>query len=80
MAFRFNAGKVKGIMAQNGMTQKDLAAVIDCASNSVFRKLSGVSPFTVSEIATMANYFNVDPSYFFTNYVDVLSTTTINQA
>lgn len=45
-----NASKLKGKIAEAGMTQGDLAAAIGITPNTLTRKLSGKRDFTVGEI------------------------------
>jgi len=65
MGYRFNAAKVKGILAENDMTQKQFSAILGTSENTARYKLNGKHEFTASEICMIASYFNQEPAIFF---------------
>lgn len=62
----FNTNKVKGLMAENGMTQADVAKSIKKSEFTLRNKLQGKTEFTATEIASIADLFRVSPDIFFT--------------
>lgn len=63
---KFNPNKVKGLIAEKGITQEILAnEVLGISDTALNHKLLRKSQFKDTEIAKMAEYFNVDVSYFF---------------
>jgi transcriptional regulator with XRE-family HTH domain len=62
---KFNPNKVKGLIAEKGITQEILASVLGISDTALNYKLLRKSQFKDTEIAKMADYFNVDVSYFF---------------
>jgi transcriptional regulator with XRE-family HTH domain len=63
----FNTNKVRGLMAEHGFNQNDIAKVINRSEVTLRSKLSGKTDFTATEIAALAKLFNVSPSIFFAN-------------
>lgn len=49
-------------MARRKVTQAQIADHLDLHQMSVSRRLRGVTPFTASEILSVAEYLGVDPS------------------
>lgn len=67
----FNAKKIRGLMAEHGLKQADIARVINKTEMTLRNKLQGKTEFTATEIATLANLFNVSPTIFFTPQVSL---------
>ena len=63
----FNTNKVRGLMAEFGYNQNEIAKIINRSEVTLRSKLSGKTDFTASEIAALAKLFNVSPSIFFAN-------------
>lgn len=63
----FNTNKVRGLMAEHGYNQNEIAKVINRSEVTLRSKLSGKTDFTATEIAALAKLFNVSPSIFFAN-------------
>lgn len=59
-----NIKKIKGLMAENGHTQKDLANILGISECTVKNKLLGKSDFKFSEVVLIANHYNVDINIF----------------
>lgn len=53
------------LMARRGMTQTDLAKVLDMDKALVSRLFAGKRMWQLDEIEDMARYFKVDPALFF---------------
>lgn len=51
--------KLKGLMAENDMTQKDLSNIISTSKTSVNRKMNGKFSFTLNEAEKIANHFEM---------------------
>jgi DNA-binding XRE family transcriptional regulator len=49
--------KLRGSIRANGMTQADLAKMLEISPNSIYNKLSGKTEFTESEIAKLRTHF-----------------------
>ena len=56
----FSKEKVKGLMAENGYKQVDIALELDISLVALQSKLSGKTEFKADEIKQLANIFNVD--------------------
>lgn len=54
---------VKAEMVRNGKTQTDLAELLDLTQQAVSRRLIGRTPFPMTEILVLAQYFGVDVAY-----------------
>ena len=67
----FNTNKVRGLMAEHGLKQTDIAQVINKTEMTLRNKLQGKTEFTATEIAILANLFNVSPTVFFTQQVSL---------
>jgi len=67
----FNTNKVRGLMAEHGLKQADIARVINKTEMTLRNKLQGKTEFTATEIAILANLFNVSPTIFFTPQVSL---------
>lgn len=59
-----NLGKIKGLMAENGHKQKDLAKILDLSLQSVNLKLQGKTDFKVNELVKIARQYGVDVDIF----------------
>lgn len=55
-----NIAKIKGLMAEHGDTQKDLAAVLGCCVTSVGNYLTGKSQMKIDDIGNIAQHYQVD--------------------
>ena len=58
-------------MAEHGLKQTDIAQVINKTEMTLRNKLQGKTEFTATEIAILANLFNVSPTVFFTQQVSL---------
>ena len=55
------ADEVRGELARQHRTQTDLAEVLGIKQSAVSRRLTGVVPFDVAELAIVAAYLGVEP-------------------
>lgn len=60
-----NVARLKGLMAENGDTQSDVAAYLGITRVAFNRKIGGKYEFKMSEISKIAEKYNVPTSYFF---------------
>ena len=49
--------KIKGLIAENEITQKELADVLGISREMMNRKINGVNNFTLNEAFIVSNYF-----------------------
>ena len=56
----FSKEKVKGLMAENGLKQIDVALELNISLVALQQKLSGKTEFKAEEIKHLARTFNVD--------------------
>ena len=56
----FSKEKVKGLMAENGLKQIDVALELNISLVALQQKLSGKTEFKAEEIKQLARTFNVD--------------------
>lgn len=54
-----NKGKLKGIMAEAGITQADLAKRINMSPNTLSNKLNGKRDFMVDEVSRICEALNI---------------------
>lgn len=62
---KFNVNKLKGLMAENGLSQQDTAKLIGMSKRTFEHKIQGKSEFKASEIYMLATKFSVNIDYFF---------------
>lgn len=55
-----NTAKIKGLIAEKGITQKILADAIGISTASINGKLNGNLDFKANELTQIANYFAID--------------------
>ena len=51
--------KLKGILSMNGMTQQDLANLLDLSASTLSFKINGKTEFTLNEAKKISKYFNM---------------------
>lgn len=56
------AAEVRSLAGRYNVTQERLAAVLGISQPAVSKKWRAATPFTLREIATLAEFFNVDAS------------------
>ena len=68
-----NSGKIKGRMAEMGITQKDMAEYLGIAAPTVSQKVNNVRPMDLSEAEKIAEMLKIPDNefgeYFFCNKV-----------
>lgn len=60
-----NLNKLKGLRAENNMTQSEVAKLLNLSEQSYLKKEKGKVPFKDYEIANLCKIFNVSVTYFF---------------
>jgi len=58
----FNANKLKGEMAEKGCSAEKLAAALGINPSTLYRKMTGASEFTRSEIQLAAAFLDLSAS------------------
>lgn len=56
-----NTAKIRGLMAEHGDTQAELAAKLGISENTLRHYLKGTSEMRVSQIGEIAKIYNVAP-------------------
>lgn len=68
-----NSSKIKGRMAELGITQKDVARFLNIAAPTVSQKINNVRPMDLNEAEALAKMLKIQPgefgAYFFSNIV-----------
>jgi transcriptional regulator with XRE-family HTH domain len=57
--------KIKGLMAENDITQEKLADIIGLSRASIQLKLQGKRQFKADEIGKIARYFDVEVDFLY---------------
>lgn len=60
-----NLSKIKGLLAENDYSKKDLAILLNLSQNSIYKKLKGKVPFKLEEAKKISDLFNVSIDIFF---------------
>lgn len=58
--FEFTLEKVRGLMAENGLKQIDVADALNVSLVTINAKLTNKIDFTVKEVKELARLFNVE--------------------
>lgn len=61
--------KLKGILAERGLTQKDIASLLCLSPVTVNQKINGTLDFTYSEVEEICNFLSVSSEIFRTKKV-----------
>lgn len=68
-----NSNKIKGRMAELGITQKDVSKALDIAPPTVSQKINNVRPMDLNEAEALAKMLKIQPGefakYFFSDSV-----------
>ena len=56
-----NTARIRGLMAEHGDTQQDLAEKLGVTRTTVNTYLQGVSPITLETATKIAKIYNADP-------------------
>lgn len=56
-----NTARIRGLMAEHGDTQQDLAEKLGVTRTTVNNYLQGVSPITLETATKIAKIYNADP-------------------
>lgn len=68
-----NVNKLKGLMAEHGVTRQELAEVLKMSPYTLRERLEGHYHFKVNELVTISEFFNVPISIFFDDVVPNLT-------
>ncbi|MGW7932405.1 helix-turn-helix transcriptional regulator [Staphylococcus xylosus] len=63
MIKKFN--RLKGLRAEKGMTQSDMASILNMNVSTYRKKENGERDFTLKEVARAQNKLGIDPEYYF---------------
>lgn len=74
VGYKLDINKLKGSMAENNITQKDIANYVSMSEMQISRKFSGKTDFTVKQLLKISELLKEHPSVFFTVDVDNIST------
>lgn len=78
-----NTAKLKGLMREKNITQRDLATSLKMDPSTLSRKLNNNAPFTVDEASEIANILGLDGSHvvgiFFNHNVAKTQQNTFNK-
>ena len=58
--FEFTLEKVRGLMAEQGFKQFDVADALNVSLATINAKLTGKIDFTIREVKELARFFNVE--------------------
>lgn len=58
---KINLNKIKGLIAENGDTQEDLAKKLGCSKATVNYMLNGVVRMTLETATKIAKIYRIDP-------------------
>ena len=61
-----NTARIRGLMAEHGDTQQDLAEKLGVTRTTVNNYLQGVSPITLETATKIAKIYNADPMWLIT--------------
>lgn len=61
--------RLKGLMSENGHTQKFIANYLDLSEYGLRKKLNGETEFKANEISKLAELYKVSVDYFFSKDV-----------
>lgn len=64
-----NLNKLRGLMAENNITKKELAEILNLSYSGIRKKLNGKSSFTIEQVQKLSNIFKVEINIFFKQYV-----------
>lgn len=59
-----NLNRLKGLMAEKGVTRSELAKILNISLKTLSLKINGKTSFKVNELILICDYFNVKPDFF----------------
>ena len=59
-----NTSKVKGRLAELGLTQKDVAGALEIAQPTANQKINNIRPMDLNEAEKLANMLHLSPEEF----------------
>lgn len=66
-----NIRYIKALRAYHGLSQTDMAEILNCTFNTYNRKENGKSKFTLDDLNLLSKLFNVPISNFFKDEVAI---------
>jgi len=57
--------KFKGYCVENGIKQSEIAKILGIKMGSVNRKMNGHEPFTLEQVRTLCQHFNISADIYF---------------
>lgn len=66
MVQKLNLNKIKGAMAENGLTQEALGKHMNLSSRTISLKLNGKVKITSDDLTLLSKILNKEIGYFFT--------------
>lgn len=63
-----NTGKIKGKLAELGLTQKDVADALNIAQPTANQKINNIRPMDLDEAEKLASLLNLEPEEFKTYF------------
>ena len=78
--YKLNYNKLNGKLVEHSIPKRDLAKHLGLSETQTYKKLNGKADLKVTELLTIATLLQLEPSIFFTQQVDKISTTNRNIA
>lgn len=60
-----NNMKFKGWLAENGVTQREIATLLDISISNVNAKVNGKQPWTLQQVKSICQHFNLSADIYF---------------
>lgn len=57
------AARIRSVMHEKRVSQRDVAAVLNVSQTAVFRRLNGDVDFSVGQLRLVAEHLEVEPAY-----------------
>lgn len=78
--YKLNYNKLNGALVEHSIPKRDLAKRLGLSETQTYKKLNGKVDLKVSELLAIATLLQIEPSIFFTQQVDKISTKNRNIA
>ena len=78
--FKLNYNKINGSLVEHSIPKRDLAKHLGLSETQTYKKLNGKVDLKVTELLAIADLLQKDPSIFFTQQVDKISTINTHRA
>jgi transcriptional regulator with XRE-family HTH domain len=70
MKYELNRNKIKGVLAEQNKTQRDVAKKLKLSETQTSKKLKNIVDLKVSEFLILCDFLESEPSLFFSQTVD----------